>query len=256
MLSKETTYDMPDTYRSFRGLCVWILVALLTASSIAGRLAMISMPIRLLLVITLIFTIFTGLLYLARIFGAYPRLVYPAVFIFALFVTWTVLGDKPYDVEMTRAAYVWRLESFENHSYIKNGEAHNGVDSSGLARAALWQAMLKEGIRGVNPQLLGPKLWKFWWRDLSAKDIKEGKYNYTRVVGRVVKFADYDASKSKTGDMAIIENEHVFIYLGYGQWIEASPDDNKVVKSKKLKDSKCKLLNKPATLVRWWVLAD
>jgi len=219
-------------------------------------MAIMTVPIRLLLVSTLIFTIFTGLLYLTRVFSAYPRLLYPAVFFFALFVTWAVLGDKPHDAQMVREAYSRRLASFVNHPYIENGEAHNGVDSSGLARAALWQAMLKEGLREVNPQLLGPMLWKFWWRDLSVEEIKEGKYGYTRVVGHVAKLADYDVSKSEIGDMAIVEDEHVLIYFGYEKWIEACPNEKRVVMSNALRDSKCKLLNKPAAIVRWLVLAD
>ena len=245
---------MPDKHLSFREICVCILVAFLVASAIAGRLSIITLPIRLLLISTFVFTIFTVLLYSNRLFATYPRLLYPAFFLLALFVTWTVLGNKPYDVEMLRAAYFGRLASFNNHPYIKYGEAHNGVDSSGLARAALWQAMLKDGIREVNPRLLGPMLWKFWWRDMSVRDIKDGKYKYTKVVGHVSKLTGYNSSKSQIGDMAIVGNKHILIYLGDERWIEANPEKKKVIISELAEHSKYEWLNKPATFVRWWAL--
>ena len=109
------------------------------------------------------------------------------------------------------------------------GETTNGIDCSGLARVALWQAMMRQGIREVNPGCWARNLWNFWWTDMSTADILRGKHGYTKVIGYAPKVAGYDTSKLKIGDMAVAGRAHVMIYCGKGEWIEASPTDGKVV---------------------------
>ena len=79
-----------------------------------------------------------------------------------------------------RQAYVKRLGELENVPFVWGGETTNGIDCSGLARVALWQAVMRQGIREMNPRVLGTDLWKFWWTDVSARDILHGKHGYTR----------------------------------------------------------------------------
>lgn len=172
-----------------------------------------------------------------------------------LFVTWAVLGNKPPDQHMLRSTYLKRLLGFQGTRYVWGGESHRGVDCSGLARAAFWQAMGTEGLREVNPRLLGPMTWKFWWHDISATDLFHGKYKYTKVICSVPKLAGFKSKKLKQGDIAITTmTPHVLIYLGKGNWIEANPDEKKVVINKANPNSDRTYFNMPATIVRWWIL--
>lgn len=238
---------------NFRTVCVWIFGAMLVASAVADRMAVTTASVRLLLVCTVLFGLFTGLVHLVRFLFTRPGSLYPSLFFLALLVTWAVLANKPPNQAMLRAAYVSRLTAFSGCRYLEGGETNRGIGSSGLARVALWQAMLKEGVREVNPRLLGPVLWKFWWRDLGASDIATGKYGYTRVVDTAPKLAGYDTSKLRVGDVAAAGGAHVLIYYGRGEWIEANPDEQRVVVASAHAGSKRSWFNVPVTIVRWWI---
>ncbi len=160
---------------SFRVVCGWVLMALLLATAVVVRISVMTTAVRLLLVFTIVFGIFVGILHLLRFVKFYHGAVYPVIFFLVFAVLWNVLGNKPYDVAMLRQAYVKRLHGFENVSFVWGGETTNGIDCSGLARVALWQAMMRQGIREMNPRLLGSELWSFWWTDMSARDILMGR---------------------------------------------------------------------------------
>lgn len=245
----------PNTKRilglTFRALCAWILGILLVTCGVGVRVSPMNSHIRILLATTFIFFIFTGVVFLFSIIGNRPVTVFPAIFFVALFILWAVLGNKPPDRESLRGVYYKRLSAFIGMPFARGGETDVGIDSAGLARAALWHAMVREGIKEVNPRLLGSTLWSFWWHDVSARDIDEGKYRYTRVLGHTPKLAGYDTSKLRIGDMAVADKSHVMVYYGKGQWIEAGPDDGKVVVNKAPSGSKRPQFNEPVTLVRW-----
>lgn len=251
---KEESTAKSGARRHFRSWCLWLFCGMLVASAIALRVSVMTATVRLLLAGTVILGVFTGLLYLIANFSIRPRMFYPAVFLAVFAVTAGILASKPPDVEMLREAYMRRLSDFEGTRYVRGGETQSGVDCSGLARGALAEAMLKQGITQANPRLIGPTFWKFWWRDMSAQDIGDGKYGYTRVIGDARKLAGYDTSKLLPGDMAIARGIHVLIYYGKGRWIEANPDEQKVVVNTALAGSKRGWFNTPATLVRWWIL--
>ena len=255
---EEQTEKRPSSRMDrFRMFCFWIFVAGLVACAIALRLSVITPAVRALLVVTLLFGLFTGLLYLLRLFGSRPGALYPAIFFLGLFVVWAVLGNKPPDVVDLRDRYKWRLQTYQGAPYRQGGETDDAIDSSGLARAAMWQAMLCEGLSEFNSGLLGPKLWRFWWRDLSVSDILEGKYGYTEVIGHADQLAGYPTILLEKGDMAITEDgTHIMIYFGDEEWIEASPEDGKVVVNKAPADSPHRWFRRPVTLVRWSILAS
>jgi hypothetical protein len=238
---------------TFRALCAWILGVLLVACGIGIRVSSMTGHVRLLLVVTLLFTIFTALVFIFSVIGRRPTTVFPAIFFLAFLILWAVVGNKPADIEQLRANYYKRLHAQIGTPFVWGGETNLGIDCSGLARSALWQAMVREGIKEVNPRLLGTRLWYFWWRDVSARDIEEGRYGYTRVLGHADKLAGYDTSELKVGDMAVADKTHLMVYYGKGQWIEASPVDHKVVVNKAPKSSKREWFNEPVTLVRWSV---
>lgn len=239
---------------SFRTLCAWILGVLLVACGVAVRVSPMTTHVRVLLATTFLFFLFTCVVYLFSVVGTRPAGFFPALFFLVLFVVWSVLGSKPPDTDALRDAYYKRLHAFIGTPYAWGGETDLGIDCSGLARAALWQAMTREGIKEFNPRLLGSNLWDFWWHDLSARDIDDGKYGYTKVIGHTTKLAGYDTSVLEVGDMAVISEVHMMVYYGKGQWIEASPDDHKVVVNTAPANSKRPWFNQPATLVRWRML--
>lgn len=251
-LSKEAGSEMP-----FRRLCAWIFAGLLAATAITVRLAIMTPGVRILLIGTLLFGMFTGLIYLIKQSGLHPRALYPGLFFIALFVVWMVLADRPPNVPLFRATYVKRLMKFEGTRYVRGGETTSGIDCAGLARSALWQAMLVEGGREFNPELIGKNFWEFWWRDLSVNAILNGDYGYTKKIGRAARLAGYDTSKLESGDMAVVgDGVHVLVYLGHGRWIEADPDNKKVVINKAPAKSKRAWFNVPVTFVRWKILQE
>lgn len=210
--------------------------------------------VRALLAGTLLFTIFTGGVFLLSLIGRRPAWIFPTIFFLTLFGVWSVLGSKAPDQDALREAYNKRLHAYLGVPFAWGGEAETGVDCSGLARASLWQAMVRQGVKEFNPRLLGPLLWRFWWRDMGARAMDEGKYGYTHVIGYGKKLAGYDTSKLKVGDMAVSDKTHVMVFCGNGEWIEASPTDKKVVVNKAPAGSKREWFNEPVTFVRWWIL--
>ena len=255
MMRKLESNENTNPVTTFRKLCLWVFVGLLAACAVTVRVAIMTLLVCMLLFGTLLFGLFTGLVYLIKLSDMHPRALYPCLFFIALFVVWVVLADRPPHVEMLRSTYIKRLHKFEGVSYIRGGETTSGIDCSGLARSALWQAMIIEGGREFNPELLGLKFWKFWWRDLSADAIYRGDYGYTAAIGSAAKLAGYDTSDLQPGDMAVANaGIHVLIYVDKGEWIEASPDDKKVVINKAPANSKRRWFNVPVTFVRWKIL--
>lgn len=241
---------------SFRALCAWITGILLLGCGIGVRVSPMTGHVRVLLAVTLLFSLFTAFVYLFSVIGRRPTTVWPAVFFIALFVVWGVLGSKPPDTTALREVYYKRLHAFVGTPFVWGGETNVGIDCSGLARAALWHAMVREGIKEANPRLLGSKLWNFWWHDVSASDIDEGKYGYTQVIGHADKLAGFDTDVLKIGDMAVASGTHVMIYYGKGQWIEASPGDGKVVVNRAPADSKRGYFQVPVRLIRWRIFEE
>lgn len=244
-------------YARLRTACAYIFVILLVASAIALRQSVITTPVRGLLLATLLVGLFTGLLYFLKYLASHARAIYPAIFGVALFITWLVLGSRSPEIDMLRNTYILRLGSFNGVRYLWGGETNQGIDCSGLARAAFWQTLLTEGVREANPRLLCTTFWSFWWRDMSAKDMLDGKYGYTHRIGCADRLAGYNTSKLRRGDLAITrDGVHVMIYYGDGRWIEASPDDQRVVINPAPANTKRGWFRVPVVFVRWWILQD
>ncbi len=241
----------------FPRVILWALGGLLIMSVLAVRFIPMFAEVRMLVVVTILFALFSGLYFLGRLIARRRIVLVPVVLIVALLVlVWPVIGSGPVDVDSLRNEYQRQLGGFVGAPYVWGGETRWGVDCSGLARTALWQAMLREGMRTGNPRLLGRTLWGFWWRDVSASDLSDSRFGYTRVIGSAKKLAGYDTSKLKVGDIAVAGRGHVLVYYGGGQWIEASPSDWLVVVNHAPADSKRGFFNTSVQFVRWWILDD
>lgn len=239
---------------SFRSLCGSVFLLLIFASSVAVRASVMTSAVRLLLAATFLFSIFTGIVYLCCFLKHRYQATLPVLFFLIFFIFWMGFGGKPVNKADLRSAYVGRLVKLNGTPYVMGGETTGGIDCSGLARVGLWQAMVVQGIKYHNPRLLGPSLWKFWWRDMSVESIAEGRYGYTKVIGHADMLAGYDTSKLKRGDMAVASGRHVIIYRGDGKWIEANQNDGKVVINKAPKESKRGWFRRPVVLMRWRML--
>lgn len=229
-------------------------MGLLAVTLIAVRTNTFYTPVRGLIVATTVFGLFT-LSVLLRNLIRFRRTMIILVFFITVGIAVFTLGGQEPDAEGMRKAYASQLNRFSGTPYFWGGETRWGIDCSGLARTALWKAMVSEGIRERNPRLFGPMLWRFWWRDIGARAMGEETYGYTRVIGHADKLAGYDTSELKPGDLAVVGGTHVLIYVGGGKWIEASPEDRRVVTNSAPVHSKRAWFNAHnVTLVRWWLL--
>lgn len=108
--------------------------------------------------------------------------------------------------------------------YVWGGENARGIDCSGLMRRAMQDTLWREGLRKRNPAL-----WRaatgLWWRDASAKVIKEGDGGRVRAMFEARDLASIDFNQVQIGDMAVTRSGvHVLAYLGDGNWIQADPN--------------------------------
>src|SRR5262245_5411241 len=59
-----------------------------------------------------------------------------------------------YDKALLRQEYVNELSKYENVNYVWGGEKRSGIDCSGLIRAGLINANIRQGIIRLNPRLV------------------------------------------------------------------------------------------------------
>jgi hypothetical protein len=233
-----------------------IFIVLLLLCPLISTLGAITGLVRLIYPVTIIWGFYTAGLYLLRLISAHYAWRYPVIAILLAIICWVSFAGRPYDIASLRNMYRSRLISFSGTFYVWGGESHLGIDCSGLARTALIEAMIFEGLRTGNPRLIGPQVWDFWWHDMSAKAMGEGTYGYTNEVCRLPKLAGADTSKLQIGDLAVTESGvHVLIYLGDNRWIEANPEDQHVVTNEATATSNRIYFNQTFKIMRWkWLL--
>ena len=165
-----------------------------------------------------------------------------------------LLPDRPINTENLRNGYIAALQNYEDTSFVEGGETTRGADGSGLVRAALSVAEMRQGARTGNAALLR-KAASLWWNDGTARDLAAGYQGRTIALGQARSLNRADTTNLCPGDLAIASDEvHVFAYAGNKSWIAAVPEEDKVVRFTIPSASNWAAV--PVTLVRWRVLED
>ena len=165
-----------------------------------------------------------------------------------------LLPDRPINTQNLQSGYIAALENYENTPFVWGGETTRGVDCSGLVRAALSVAELRQGVRTGNAALLR-KSASLWWNDGAARDLAAGYQGRTLAVGDAKSLNRADTKHLRPGDLAVTsDGVHVLAYAGGKEWIEADPEKNKVVRVSVPSDSLW--FDTPVTFVRWRVLEN
>lgn len=165
--------------------------------------------------------------WLAVLVLTWRSIVLRAIAVFATLVIAGVVlfpGKHDLDAAELRARYVAQLLRFEGVRYVYGGENLRGIDCSGLVRAAMVEALARDGARHVNAHTVRESL-RLWWHDTNAIDLGNGRCPFTRPIGS----AEYRTLAADVallpGDLAVTESgSHVLAALGDGRWIEAEPN--------------------------------
>jgi NlpC/P60 family len=137
-----------------------------------------------------------------------------------------------YDKALLRQEYVNELSKYENVNYVWGGEKRSGIDCSGLIRAGLMNANIRQGIIRLNPRLVRTGIY-LWWNDSSAYELGSGYKNRTKRIAAIKDIDDVDYSTIRPGDFVVkADGTHTMAYLSDNIWIEADPEMMKVIKEK------------------------
>jgi hypothetical protein len=146
-----------------------------------------------------------------------------AIVLFALFAP----INTPIDPTTLRRLYVRELRTYDGTRYVYGGENRRGIDCSGLARAAMIDALRTYGVRNANPAAARAS-FKLWWRDSNAIALGDLRTGMTVPLGDGRFEPMWSRRDVLPGDLAVTESgSHVLVYAGEGVWIEADPDLNR-----------------------------
>jgi hypothetical protein len=225
--------------------------------------------------------LFIALSLLAVLLVAYPVrngitrpaivLIFPTIYVLLLFIIWRqriarysliatlvivmvvlVSPGREHDSQDLQKAYLSSLRAYIGTRYVWGGENRLGVDCSGLIRAAMVDALFKQGIETANPALLREGLW-LWWHDIAARDMPNGYDGRMQTIIASNSLRTEASQLLNPGDAAVTgDGSHVIAYLGEDRWIEADPVGLQVVEWSA--NDRRESLDRPMTAVRWGYL--
>jgi len=232
-------------------LCIVAVVA-----SVCVRIYPTTYIIKLLIFYTVLFGVFAASVAILGICHNRPKLLYPLLFVVTVILIWMVVARKEPDIDGLRKIYIVRLEAHEGIKYASGRETDQGVDDIGLAKSSLWQSMMVEGLRELNPRLLGIMSLDFWFADLNNRDLQNGRLGYTRVIDRPKTLVGYSSFLLNCGDMAITSDaKYLIIYLGEGKWIMSDKKSGIVRIIRTITGKSLPVeFSKQLVIVRWWLL--
>ncbi|MEM9772168.1 MAG: NlpC/P60 family protein [Cyanobacteria bacterium P01_D01_bin.73] len=172
-----------------------------------------------------------------------------------------ILPNRPVDAIALHRDYIQALANFEGTRYHWGGETFTGIDCSGLPRRALQQAMLSQGLKQLNGDLIRKALFH-WWFDASAEALAVGYRNYAVPLDQTINQPTETSSTIRTmsydelnpGDFAVTGDRlHLIVYLGNNQWIQADPGSGRVLTLNGYQDNN-PWFQRPVTMHRWAIL--
>jgi hypothetical protein len=148
-------------------------------------------------------------------------------------------------------SYCSALRGYRGVKFIWGGECRRGIDCSGLARRAFIDACVGTGLRNLDPALLR-LAFAVWSRDASAGMIGRGYYSMTFPVTEGLSINQLHGRVLQPGDMAVVRDHHVLIYLGDSAWIQPEITTRRVLEMKAPNHDQW--FTPPAKFVRWVAL--
>jgi cell wall-associated NlpC family hydrolase len=155
--------------------------------------------------------------------------------------------------EFLRRDYLAGLQRYEGVTYYWGGETSRGIDCSGLIRRGLIDALLRRGVRTLDPGLVRRAI-SLWWHDCTASALGDQHRGLTLRVLDTPSVNALDHSKVLPGDLAVTRNGiHIMAYLGNNRWIEADPGAGRVI-TVTAPSADNSWFETPMNIVRWSIL--
>ncbi|MEQ1877974.1 MAG: NlpC/P60 family protein [Bdellovibrionia bacterium] len=200
-----------------------------------------------------IITVALALMILAQsmyVLGRKARMIL-AVAIFVPAATVMFWPALPSGTPGLRETYLGELAGFEGTMYVWGGENSVGIDCSGLIRKSMVNALIKEGLKELRFDLTR-KAAEIWFFDATAKALSEGFRGFTERKFDVDSVNETDSTKLRPGDFMVTKNGvHTMAYLGDSKWIEADPEQGRVIEVKT--PSTIGWFRTPAVILTWAV---
>lgn len=227
-----------------RWWALWPIAVGLTLYPVSNRLLRIATLVAVLLIWTGALWFFWRTKWLRMVCISVPVLI----------STFAVLPGHGIDRVALKEDYINSLQSFEGCRYVWGGENRFGIDCSGLVRAGLINASLRESVQTLNPAMLRFAL-NLWWHDCSAKALGKGHREQTVCITNALAINALGQAPLQPGDLAVTEDGvHVLAFLGNNRWIEADPGAKSVLIA--TVPSTNEWFETPVNIIRWRILDD
>ena len=155
------------------------------------------------------------------------------------------------DQLVLRQDYAASLQRYRGVKFSWGGQNFRGMDSPGLVRRGLVDALFYRGLRSLRPELVRYALW-LWWTDCSASDLAAGFLTIHQ--WDTASLNELEHVRVRPGDLAVaVRGEHVLAYLGDQVWIEADPEVGRVI-TVSAPSSQNEWFRKRMRIMRWRIL--